>query len=526
MTPWWRTGVFAAAGAAVLLAGCGIRVAAEPSPWPSSAPALLASAPAVPAAPTPSGSPSASPYATPPAAPSLVPVTPSLPPEASPSPAPGAAPAAPDRAPQGRRAAAVAAAVRRVRAAAAVRAAVPTFDQFVESMVARSGVPGAAVAVVAGDTVMYRRCFGLREMGAPDQVDDDTLFQLGGASRAWTTTLLAALAGEGELAWDQPVRRVWRGFKLEDRWATRAATYRDLTAARSGLPAYAGTELRAFGHSRREILRRLRYLPPAAGFRAAWAPQDAAFTGAAVAAERATGQSWARLMRTRVLEPLGAESTELDLRGFVRAVDAATPHRLLNGSMVPQEPSDEDVFAPALGVSTSLNDAVTFARLQLNGGALAGVRVAPAGLLAQTLRPATGIDAPPGGPRAAGLGWLLYALDGRLVAGAEGGLASGSSAVVALLPHEGVAVVVLANAYPEGLALGRALTRTLVDFAVFGAPREEWLAAEEEALAERGWAPEAGGDWRAASGRSPPPPRAECSSRPCRRPGPRRPGSE
>jgi hypothetical protein len=292
------------------------------------------------------------------------------------------------------------------------------------------------------------------------------------------------------------VRRQWPGFRLDDRWATRAATFRDLTAARSGLPAHAGTELRAFGYSRREILNRLRHLPPAGGFRNAFAPQDAVFTAAAVAAEHATGQSWPRLMHARLLEPMGADSTLLDHDDLSRAADTATPHRLVDGSMVPQKRSDEEVFSPALGVSASLDDVIAFARLQLNGGALAGARVAPADLLAQTLRPWTGIEAPPDGPRAAGLGWLLYAIDGRLVACAEGGLASGSSAVLALLPHDGVAVVVLANAYPQGLALGRALTRTLVDFAVLGAPREDWLAAEEAAVsmsaaadAPDGWRP-------------------------------------
>ena len=384
-----------------------------------------------------------------------------------------------------------------MQAAAAVRAAVPAFDQLAAGMVARSGVPGAAVAVVAGDTVMYSRCFGLREMGAPDAVDDDTLFQIGGVSRAYTTTLLASLAGDGELSWDQPVRRVWPGFRLRDRWATRAATFRDLTAARSGLPAYAGTELRAFGYSRAEILRRLRYLRPAAGFRAVWAPQDALVVAAAAAAERATGQPWAQLMLTRVLRPAGADGTTLGYRAFVRAVDTATPHRLVDGTMVPQDPADEDVFAPALGVGSSLTDLVAFARLQLNGGALAGARVAPAGLLGQTLRATTAIADAPDGTLAAGLGWQLSSIDGRLVATAAGGLTCGSSAVVTLLPDDGVAVVVLANAYPQGLALGRALAHTLTDFDALGAPQDDWLAAEQAALAAEAQAPEAGGDWQA-----------------------------
>ena len=383
----------------------------------------------------------------------------------------------------GRRADALAAAARRVSAAAAVRRVLPSFDQLAASMVARSGVPGAAVAVVAGDTSMYARSFGLREMGRPDPVDDDTLFQLGAVSRAYTTTMLAALAGEGEIGWDQPVRRAWPGFRLRDPWATREATFRDLTAGRSGLPPHAGDELLAFGYGRAEVLRRLRHLRPAAGFRAEFAPQDGTFTAAAAAAERATGLSWARLVRERVLEPLGDDGAVLTWRGFIRAIDRATPHTLVGGTMVPQDPVDQTVFAPSLGVGASLSGLVTFARLQLNGGAVGGARVAPAGLLAQTLRPATAVAATPSGPEAAAPGWMLSAFDGRLLASAEGGLASGSSATVTLLPDDGVAVVVLANAYPEGAALGRAVARTLVDLAVLGAPREDWLAREQATLA-------------------------------------------
>ncbi len=498
MTTWWRASVLAAAGAAMLLAGCGIRVAAEPS----RAPARTVMRPAAEASPvtaaTPSGGASLEPLT--PAAPlGSASCLPSGSPSATawPSPLPSASALQPPPAPATPRERSLAAAARRVQAAAAVRAAVPAFDQLAAGIVARSGVPGAAVAVVAGDTVMYSRCFGLREMGAPDAVDDDTLFQIGAVSRAYATTLLASLAGEGELSWDLPVRRVWPGFRLRNRWATRAATFRDLTAARSGLPAYAGTELRAFGYSRSEILRRLRYLRPAAGFRAVWAPQDALVVAAAAAAERATGQSWAQLMLTRVLQPTGAYRTVLGYRAFVRSVDTATPHRLVDGTMAPQNPADEDVFAAALGVGSNLTDLVTFARLQLNGGALAGVRVAPADLLAQTLRATTAVADAPDGTLAAGLGWQLSSIDGRLVATAAGGLACGSSAVVTLLPDEGVAVVVLANAYPQGLALGRALAHTLVDFEALGAPQDDWLAAEQATAAEETQAPEAGGEWQA-----------------------------
>ncbi len=357
------------------------------------------------------------------------------------------------------------------------------FDQLAASMVARSGVPGAAVAVVAGDTAAYSRCFGLRQMGSPDKITEDTLFQLGAVSRTYTTATLAALAGEGELRWDQPVRRVWSGFRLRERWATREATFRDLTAQRSGLPAYAGAELRPFGYGRAEILRRLRYLRPAAGFRAAYAPQDAVFTAAATAAERATGASWVELVRTRVLEPIGDDQTALRYRAYTEAANRAAPHRVVAGSMVAQDPSNETVFAPSLGISSSSSALVPFARLQLNGGALGGVRVAPAGLLAQTLAPTTAA-AGAAGLETAGLGWMIRSFDDRLVASAEGGLACGTAATVSLVPDDGIAVIVLANAYPEGATLGRALTKTLIDLATHGAVQEDWLAHEQALVAE------------------------------------------
>ena len=52
-----------------------------------------------------------------------------------------------------------------------------------------------------------------------------------------------------------------------------------------------------------------------------------------------------------------------------------------------------------------------------------------------------------------------------------------------LLPDDGVAIIVLANAYPEGAGLGRALARTLVDLTVLGAPQDDWLAREQTAWA-------------------------------------------
>jgi len=467
---WPATVAILAVALAGALGGCGVRLSSSPAP--SGRPSVAATAPS--ASPPPATSPSPS---TMPASPSPPVISPSAAPSASPDPSAGET-------------ADLEAAVRRLEAAAAVKRMLPQFDQLAAGMVARSGVPGAAVAVVAGDGAVYVRCFGLRRIGRAETVDKDTLFQLGGVSQGFTTAMMAALVGEGEIDWDRPVRRAWPGFRLRDRWASSEATFRDLTAMRSGLPAHAGSELTAFGYDRAEIIRRLRYLEPATAFRTAYAPQDAVVTAAAVAAERATGRSWARLVRSRLVEPLGMATTALTYGELLAATDRADPHRLVDGSMRPGTPPDESLFAPSRGVSASVADLVAYVRMQLNGGAVGGVRVAPAEVLAETLKPATPMAADLSGPTAFALGWETRSFDGRLVARSSGDLEAGSSVLVTLVPADGVGVVVLANAYPQGRTLAAAVTATMLDLYLEGAPGEDWLG-HEQALSREG---EAGAD--------------------------------
>ena len=60
-----------------------------------------------------------------------------------------------------------AAAERKAAAAAAVEAVLPEFYDRAQELFARSGVPGAALVVVAGDRAVYVDCFGVREAGRP-----------------------------------------------------------------------------------------------------------------------------------------------------------------------------------------------------------------------------------------------------------------------------------------------------------------------------------------------------------------------
>jgi len=439
----------AAAGLAALPAACGVKVTekATPAATPTARPSAAASA-----------SPSSTGAATP--SPSVAPL---------PSPTPSAE----------------AAAARRAAATVAVKAILPEFDAQAEDIFTRSQAPGAAVAVVAGDGAVYVRCFGVREVGKPEKVDKDTVFQLASISKSFTTTMLAALVGEREIGWDDPVEKYWPGFALWDPWVSRHVTFRDLTAHRSGLPEYAGDELEQFGYGRMEILRRLRYLEPVAGFRAAYAYQNALPTAAAEGASRATGQSWESLVRTRVLAPLGMDATVLSYRDYLDAPDRSGSHTMVDGTMRAGTPADDDTFAPVGGVSSSIADMVSYLRMQLNGGALAGVRVAGDKALTATHAATTVIGDDDTGPTAYALGWETYGYLGRRVVQHGGDFSAGVSTMISMAPADGVGIVVLTNAFPEGHALAAALTKTLYDLYMEGAQQEDWLTEEQPLLQDK-----------------------------------------
>jgi len=440
--------IAAAVGLAALPAACGVKVTekATPAATPTARPSAAASA-----SPTSTGA------ATP---------SPSVAPLLSPTPSAEAA-------------------ARRAAATVAVKAILPEFDAQAEDIFTRSQAPGAAVAVVAGDGAVYVRCFGIREVGKPEKVDKDTVFQLASISKSFTTTMLAALVGEREIGWDDPVEKYWPGFALWDPWVSRHVTFRDLTAHRSGLPEYAGDELEQFGYGRMEILRRLRYLEPVAGFRAAYAYQNALPTAAAEGASRATGQSWESLVRTRVLAPLGMDATVLSYRDYLDAPDRSGSHTMVDGTMRAGTPADDDTFAPVGGVSSSIADMVSYLRMQLNGGALAGVRVAGDKALTATHAATTVIGDDDTGPTAYALGWETYGYLGRRVVQHGGDFSAGVSTMISMAPADGVGIVVLTNAFPEGHALAAALTKTLYDLYMEGAQQEDWLTEEQPLLQDK-----------------------------------------
>ena len=77
-------------------------------------------------------------------------------------------------------------------------------DHYIEASMKAWKVPGLAVAVVREGTVVLARGYGVRRVGQPERVDDETLFAIGSATKTFTTTAIGMLAEQGKLGLDEP----------------------------------------------------------------------------------------------------------------------------------------------------------------------------------------------------------------------------------------------------------------------------------------------------------------------------------
>ena len=116
-------------------------------------------------------------------------------------------------------------------------------DGLIEDGMTQTGVPGTAVAVVYDDEVVYERGFGVRELGKPEPITPETVFQIASLSKPLSSTLVAAVVGDGMTTWDATIGSLEPGFALSDPWVSDQVTIRDMLCHRSGLPAYSGDPL-------------------------------------------------------------------------------------------------------------------------------------------------------------------------------------------------------------------------------------------------------------------------------------------
>ncbi|HEX9942155.1 MAG TPA: serine hydrolase [Thermoanaerobaculia bacterium] len=360
----------------------------------------------------------------------------------------------------------------------------PEVDAYLTKALRDWEIPGMAVAVVQGDTIIAKG-YGVRELGKPGAVDENTVFDAASLTKSFTAALIATLVDEGKMGWDDPVRRHLPQLALPDPYLTENATVRDFLSHRTGLePANTMWFLTAI--SRAEVLRRMRCLSPASPFRADMVYSNIGYTVAGEAAAAAGGASWEQLLRDRLIAPLGLRSTTASYEQAERMPNRATSHAWIDGAQRPiRRETQRAAIAAAGDVQSSAADLARWARLHLANGMLDGKRLVSEAAMQEMHSPQVIIPTTPAMREARlveffaayGLGWQVMDYRGHAMLW-HSGSGNGQLAYMALLPKERLGVVVLVNTWAAPVVHGT-LASYLLDV-YLGYPFRDWSA---EALA-------------------------------------------
>jgi len=326
-------------------------------------------------------------------------------------------------------------------------------DAIVQAGLKSWQVPGAALAIVRGDEVVYLKGYGVAEVGSDRAVSPDTLFAIASCTKAFTAAAAGVLADQGKLAWDDPVRKHLEWFHLADPLADRDVTLRDLLCHRTGLARH---DILSFGTDwgREEIVRHMGSVRAAHSFRSTFEYNNNMYTAAGLVVGAASKSTWDEFVATHLFGPLGMKGATCSVRAAGENPNHALPHRRKKDGTVEALPwhSSLDNAGPAGAIHASARDMARWVRFQLGDGTLEGRRILKAATLAETHTPQivvrlegpVKIAYPETLQLAYGLGWFVHDHRGRLMYSHTGGL-DGFRARIVLVPKERLGLVLLMN---------------------------------------------------------------------------------
>jgi len=347
-------------------------------------------------------------------------------------------------------------------------ARIDQLKSFVETSMQQLGIPGVSIALIDGGKVVYQGGLGVRELGKPDRVDENTLFMAASNTKGMTTLLLSELVDEGKLKWDQPVVDVYPSFFLDGTATTKKVLVKNLICACTGLPRQDLEWLFEFKNATPEsTLSLLGTMQPTSKFGEVFQYSNmmaaaAGFIGAhLVYPNQPLGPAYDEAMQEKIFDPLGMKSTTFD---YARALagNHATPH----GDDVDGKPHVASMAfnysivsaRPAGGVWTSSGDLIRYVQLEFTQGKLPnGKQLISAKNLLERRAPQVTL----GEDSWYGMGLIVDRKYGVPVV-SHGGSMAGFKSDWYLLPDQGVGAVLLTNSDTGGMLL-RPFQRRLLE---------------------------------------------------------------
>jgi CubicO group peptidase (beta-lactamase class C family) len=324
------------------------------------------------------------------------------------------------------------------------------FDAIVTKALADFQIPGASVAVVKDGKVIYARGFGYRDVEKKLPVTPDTLFAIGSVSKSFTSLVFGTMNDEGKVDWDKPIRTYVPTFKTEDPIATDHATARDLFSHRTGMPGHDAVWYSS-NFSREDLFNRIQYLKFNKEFRYGYEYCNLMIMTMGYVEGQVEHTTWEDLVRTRIFQPLGMNTSNFSVNDSQKSADFAQPYSIKKNVVTKVPFKNIDAIGPAGSINSSINDMSHYLVLHLGDGTYDGKRIISQSNLKLVHTGQTAIGGLPEfftqnglGPMIYAMGWVDTTFRGHHMVWHNGGI-DGFHSLLTMLPEDKVGVVILSN---------------------------------------------------------------------------------
>jgi len=358
------------------------------------------------------------------------------------------------------------------------------FEVYAEEQRKAWNIPGLAIGIIKDQNVLLAKGYGQRGLSDKRPVDENTIFQTGSLSKAFTAALVAIAADKKWLKWEDSVIQHMPTFRLSDPWVTTQFQMIDLLAQRSGLPPYAGDGQAFLGFTRDEMLNHLQYIHPLSSFRSQFAYQNILFLVAAHILEKKAKMTYEELLKQEIFLPLEMTNSTVTLKDYLEAPNRAEWLMRLEDGSTTRLNDDfpynnwNYILGPAGGINSNVADLSKWLILQANLGKFKNKQLITENNMKQMTRPMVFVGDGHGSAMYYALGWVRTDYSPYPIIW-HNGSTLGAFNVAAFIPEEKMGIVVLSNVRNTNLAL--ALVLQFFDL-YFGKPYQDW---SQQLLAEQ-----------------------------------------
>jgi len=332
---------------------------------------------------------------------------------------------------------------------------VKKYDYFVEQKLNELRAPGAAIAIVHGDSVIYTKCYGVRELSRFEPITPRTTFRVASLSKGFAAVLTGLLVRDGILGWDDKIVKYLPNLALSKETHAQNLTIRHILSHTSGLPSHAYDNLIEANVPFPAIIDQLKTVPCVWPVGQNYNYQNVVYSLIGEVIKTATGAEYTQLLKTRLLTPLRMTDASVTREALLHNPNHASPHIRRRGQWRLASVTEGYYnITPAAGVNASIIDMAQWLRAMLGGMP----HIVPPNVVQEVSTPVIKTRRElrryhwSGRARHAyyGLGWRIFDYAGTKLVFHSGGV-RGYVSQIAFLPEHQLGIVVLLNSNIENI---------------------------------------------------------------------------